>query len=132
MDFKKLLSTHSMLFFALAITSLTSQAKSYLYIDGNNNDYKITSDSIVYSPVTSVESSSGEYSGGNPKSVKISAEQFLKIETLIKAILKDKGNFIKDRLMGCGTLIVGKKSTYINSASQLKAELENELKSCLK
>lgn len=121
-----------MLFFALAITSLTSQAKSYLYIDGNNNDYKITSDSIVYSPVTSVESSSGEYSGGNPKSVKISAEQFLKIETLIKAILKDKGNFIKDRLMGCGTLIVGKKSTYINSASQLKAELENELKSCLK
>lgn len=121
-----------MLFFALAISSFTSQAKSYLYIDGNNNDYKITSDSIVYTPVTPNESSSGEYSGGSPKSVKITAEQFLKIETLIKAILKDKSNFIKERLMGCGTLIIGKKTTYVSSASKLKENLEQELKSYLK
>nr|MBP7542501.1 hypothetical protein [Ignavibacteriaceae bacterium] len=87
---------------------------------------------IVYTPVTPNESSSGEYSGGSPKSVKITAEQFLKIETLIKAILKDKSNFIKERLMGCGTLIIGKKTTYVSSASKLKENLEQELKSYLK
>ena len=131
MNFKKLYSTPAILFFAFAISSITLKAKSYTYIDGNNNDYEITSDSIFYSPITPVESSSGEYSGGSPKRVKVSEEQFLKIEMMIKSILKDKSNFIKTRLMGCGTLIVGKKTTYINSASSLKAELEKELKSYL-
>lgn len=131
MTAKKSFSIPAILFLALAFSSISSQAKSYTYIDGNNNDYKITSDSIFYSPITPVESSSGEYSGGNSKRVKITEEQFLKIEMIIQSILKDKSNFIKDRLMGSGTLIVGKKTTYINSASQLKAELEQELKSYL-
>jgi hypothetical protein len=131
MNSKKIFSIPAILLLIIAICSINAQAKSYIYVDGSNNDYEITSDSIFYSPVTPVESSSGEYSGGNPKRVKISAEQYLKIEQIIKSILKDKTNFIKDRLMGCGTLIVGKKTTYINSASQLKAELEQELKSYL-
>ncbi len=131
MTFKKLYSTPAILFFAFAVSSITLKAKSYTYIDGNNNDYEITSDSIFYSPISPVESSSGEYSGGNPKRAKISEEQFLKIEMMINAILKDKSNLIKTRLMGCGTLIVGKKTTYVSSASSLKAELEKELKSYL-
>lgn len=132
MDFRKLFSKPSVLFFAIAISSISAQAKIYSYIDGNNNDYEITPDSIFYSPVKPIESSSGEYSGGNPARVKISSEQFLKIELIIKSILKDKSNLIKDRLMGCGTLIAGKKTTYISGKSPLKAELEKELKSYLK
>jgi hypothetical protein len=131
MTAKKSFSIPAILLLALAFSSISSKAKSYTYIDGNNNDYEITSDSIFYSPIAPVESSSGEYSGGDPKRLKITEAQFLKIEMIIKSILKDKSNFIKDRLMGCGTLIAGKKTTYINSASQLKAELEQELKSYL-
>ncbi len=131
MNFKRVVSTRSLLFLSIALTSMTIQAKSYLYIDGNNNDYEICGDSIIYTPVTAIESSSGEYSGGNQKRVKISTEQFQKIESIIKLILKDKINLIEDRLMGCGTLISGKKTTYINSKSPLKAELEYELKSNL-
>lgn len=104
---------------------------SYTYIDGNNNEYTITSDSLIYSPITPAESSSGEYSGGEPKRVKISSEQFLKIESIIKSIQKDKSAQIDNRLMGCGTLLVGKKTIYFRSDSNLKDDLEKELKSCL-
>jgi hypothetical protein len=131
MSSQKSFSISAILLMALAVSSIAAQAKSYTYIDGNNNDYEVTSDSIFYSPITPSQSSSGEYSGGDPKRIKISAEQFLKIESIIKSILKDKSNYLKDRLMGCGTLVVGKKSTYINSVSQLKEDLEQELKSCL-
>jgi hypothetical protein len=131
MTSKKLISTPAILMLALALSSITAHAKSYTYIDGNNNDFVITSDSIFYSPVTPNESSSGEYSGGSPKRLKISAEEFLKIELIIKSIIKDKSNHIQDRLMGCGTLIVGKKTTYINMSSKLKEDLELELRSQL-
>jgi len=103
----------------------------YTYVDGNNNIYTITPDSINYEPITPDESSSGEYSGGEPKKVQISEQQFLRIEVLIKSILTAKEIQQKNREMGCGTLLAGKKTIYINSSSQQKADLENELKSVL-
>lgn len=124
-------------FFLLAICVFSiamseSGKKSYRYIDGNNNDYLIKTDSIFYFPVSEKESSSGEYNGGNPKSDKLSGEEFIKIESLIKAIVKDKKNHIDNRLMGCGTLVSGNKSLFIDMNSPLKLDLENYLKECLR
>lgn len=109
-----------------------SGKKSYRYIDGNNNDYLIQTDSIFYYPVSEKESSSGEYNGGGTKSDKLSGEEFIKIESLIKAIVKDKKNHIDHRLMGCGTLVSGNKSLFIDMNSPLKLDLENYLKECLR
>jgi hypothetical protein len=121
-----------MLFFIFSVGALSLSAqKHYTYIDGNNNEYQIISDSVFYLPVSPIESSSGEYSGGEPMRKKISPEQFSKIEALIKSLLKDKSNHIKSRNMGCGTLVVGKKTTFIQSSSKLKEELEMTLKICL-
>lgn len=119
--------------FSLSLCSATApKSRSYIYIDGSNNEYRIKPDSLIYSPITPEESSSGEYSGGAPKQVRINSEQFSRIELIIKSILKDKNKLIDTRLMGCGTLLVGTKTVYIDSDSKLKADLETELNSCLK
>lgn len=119
------------LFSVVILKSAPSFSKGYSYIDGSNNEYIIQPDSIIYDPITPIESSSGEYNGGEPKRVKISTTQFEKIELIIKAILKDKANHQKTRQMGCGTLVSGKKQFYIKSSSALKKDLETELKLCL-
>lgn len=117
--------------FCFALFAFAPSSKSYTYVDGNNNVYTLTPDSLVYDPITPNESSSGEYSGGEPKTVKITSEKFSKIEGIVLAILKDKKSHEKNRQMGFGTLEVGKKLIYINSSSVLKSDLENELKLCL-
>ena len=103
----------------------------YSYIDGNNNAYLISQDSLTYDPITPRESSSGTYSGGEPKQVALTVSQFQKIEALIKAIQKDKSLHEPTRQMGFGTLIIGKKSIFLHMNSAQKKELEELLKACL-
>lgn len=116
---------------AFALISLKSKTVMYTYIDGNNNDYIITPENLTYKPISKTESSSGEYDGGEPKDVKLTHEQFTKIESIIAKILADKSSHENNREMGFGTIVVGKKSIYINRSSPLKTELETELKLCL-
>ena len=117
--------------FSFAIFSFAASIKKYTYVDGSNNVYSLTQDSLDYDPISPNQSSSGEYSGGEPKTVKITTEQFAKLETIILALSKDKKSHEKTRQMGFGTLEVGKKIIYINSSSTLKSDLEKELKLCL-
>ena len=103
--------------------------KAYTYVDGNNNTYVITSSLIDYRPVSKEMSSSGEYSGGEPKKKVINQEQFDKIEAIMLLIRKDKTNYIENRSMGCGTLYVkgNKRPIFIKSSSKYKSDLEREL-----
>ena len=103
------------------------KTKSYTYIDGNNNVYTIRQDSIFYTPIKPQESSSGIYNGGEPAKIKITAEQFAKIEAIIKAIQKDKKNWCDKREMGYGTVVIGKKSIFLNTSSKSKSALEEQL-----
>ena len=112
---------------AFAFSSFMKKTKSYTYIDGNNNVYTIRQDSIFYSPIKPQESSSGIYNGGEPAKIKITTEQFAKIEAIIKAIQKDKKSWCDKREMGYGTVVVGKKSIFLNTSSKSKAMLEQEL-----
>ena len=131
MRYKPVLVIAAICLFALTVLSLKSKVVVYTYVDGNNNVYTITPENINYEPVSKAESSSGEYDGGEPKTAKISTEQFAKIEGIISAILADKSSHEKNREMGFGTVVIGKEAVYINRNSSLKTELENELKLCL-
>lgn len=111
-----------------AVFSFAMKTKTYTYIDGNNNTYTIRPDSIFYKPVTPAESSSGIYSGGEPKAVKLSAEQFAKIEAMIKAIWKDKKIHCDKREMGYGTIVIKKSSIFLSTNDKSKLQLEQELK----
>lgn len=119
-------------FVVLLNFSLMPNPKSYTYIDGNNNTYKITESSLIYEPISPKESSSGTYSGGEYKETAISSDQFLKIEKIIKTIIKDTKCHEATRQMGCGTLTTAKKTIFISMSSSYKLSLENELKACLK
>lgn len=119
-------------FVLLAFFSFSMKTRTYTYIDGNNNTYVLTPSALDYKPVKKEESSSGTYSGGEPKNVAVTREQYAKLEGIIDLIKKDKANIIKDRQMGCGTLSVNNaKPVYIKMASKNKGLLESELQAVL-
>ena len=60
------------------------------YLDFNNNSYKVSTDRISYEPIRIEDSSSGEYSGGEPAEAALTEDEFLEIYELAKAIMKDK------------------------------------------
>ncbi len=100
------------------------------YIDGNNNVYEI-GDRLAYVPVTPEQSSSGTYSGGDPKSVAIDAELRNELIALLDQLIADTQNVIADRPKGCGTIVRGDVRTSIRASSPLKAELEQRLRALL-
>lgn len=128
---KKIIKIFPLVLIILFYSAGKADVPKYIYVDGNNNEYIVRTDSLHYEPVQPANSSSGEYSGGEKKSVGISSDQFTRIESQIKQIIKDKSNQIDNRLMGCGTLVIGKKSLFIDAKSELKMELEKILKEIL-
>lgn len=115
-----LLGTNSL--FAISANS------EFTYVDGNNNSYEIFKDSVSYIPISKENSSSGEYSGGDSKTVAIDEMIFLKIRSEINTLIKSKSEHIETRLMGCGTIIFKKKTYYINMNSSLKENFETMLR----
>lgn len=82
----------------------------YVYADGSANRYIITADTLEYDPVTPEESSTGTYSGGDPKSVSISAEQFESIGQLFDKAIANKAVHIADRMKTSGAISIVKGS----------------------
>jgi hypothetical protein len=99
------------------------------YIDGNNNAYVIEADRLSYEPVTPAQSSSGTYSGGEPKRAAITSDQHASITALIDRIVTDGANHLATRPMGCGTIVRG--DTRVCFDSPAKAELERLLHAAL-
>lgn len=78
----------------------------YVYADGSANRYIITSDSLEYDPVTPAESSTGTYSGGEPKTVSISKQQFESIGQLFDKAVANKAVHIEDRMKTSGAISI--------------------------
>src|SRR5688572_6597745 len=78
---------------------------SYLYSDGNSNSYAITETQIKFDPVSPEESSSGMYSGGEPKVKVITPHEFRKLSVLFEEAFSDTASQQKKREMGSGLLI---------------------------
>ena len=84
----------------------------YVYADGSANRYIITPDTLEYDPVTPEESSTGTYSGGDPKIVSISAERFESISQLFEKALANKAVHIEDRIKTSGVISIVKGDTH--------------------
>ncbi|MFH2095186.1 MAG: hypothetical protein ABIJ16_05755 [Bacteroidota bacterium] len=77
----------------------------YTFVDGNNNSYKITPDSIIYEPINCGMSSSGVYSGGDPKTVITDSLLHEEIKLLIMSAINKKEDHMKKRIMSSGLIV---------------------------
>jgi hypothetical protein len=102
---------------------------SIRYIDGNNNAYTIDPDRVAYEPVPMARSSSGMYSGGEPKSAAITTEQHRAIVALFERIIADSAIHLASRPKGCGTVICDGTRVYFQAP--IKQELETALQAAL-
>jgi hypothetical protein len=108
---------------------------SYQYADGSANVYVLTSDSLEYIPVKPEESSTGMYSGGNPKKVALSPEGFRNVRAMLEAAKKKHEIHIPDRIKTSGmitTLSGAEKTNFILKPSCKEiTEIETALKKLL-
>ena len=91
------------------VLSCAIDSAQYEYADGNDNLYIITRRNLIYVPVKPEESSTGIYSGGDPKTVSLTSGQFESIREVLEAGVKSK-NHIQDRVKMSGVIsVVGEK-----------------------
>lgn len=90
-----------------------------VYNDGNANAYIISTKSFKYAPVTPMESSSGTYSGGEPKDFEIEQSTFNEIFIRAEKIATTDDIKIDTRQMGTGFIKITFKD------SEIKAYIAN-------
>ncbi|QOI98095.1 MAG: hypothetical protein HRU69_11630 [Flammeovirgaceae bacterium] len=108
----------------------------YQYADGSGNRYTLRGNTLTYDPVTPTESSTGTYSGGEPKSVTLTAQQVKLIIRVLEEATKKTSDHIENREKGTGliTIITGNKQQHciVRRGSNTIAEIESLLKQHLK
>jgi hypothetical protein len=87
--------------------TLVNLPKNYMYkyIDGNNNVWIINAEDVEYKPIAKENSSSSEYSGGEPFKKNTTLAQYQAIQLLLKKGLSNKSIQLANRNMGCGTVL---------------------------
>lgn len=106
-----------------------------VYTDQNNNYYTITRNKIDYKAIKPKESSSGIYSGGTDKTVKISSTDFKKLTSISELLIQEKNNHSIRREMMTSELkrsLNGKNERVILKNSENRAAFELLLKKFLK
>jgi hypothetical protein len=114
-------------------TKIDRSAYKYQYADGAGNLYVINLGSIEYRPITRAESSSGNYDGGAPKTVKITDRQYREVAAILDRVLDLKSDRVGDgkngRAKGTGMIYKrikdGQNVTQVigrNSRSQTEIE----------
>lgn len=106
---------------------MMGQNTGFTFIDGSANCYFISDTQVVYKPVTKLQSSSGEYDGGTPKTVIIDKKTFLKLYKLANEIISDKQIHKVYRNMGDGVIQLDKVSVNFKGQSLLYKEIHNML-----
>lgn len=116
---------------AMFSLDVVKDMNTYTYADGSGNAYKITADSIEYIPIKKENSSSGEYSGGEPVKKAITPTQFDVLVTMLKGIVNDKTIHIENREMMTGLVRVEydkESDVVLFKKGDRMALLENTLK----
>jgi hypothetical protein len=118
----------------LIISSMNAYAQ-YEYFDGNGNGYIISADAIKYIPVTPERSSSGRYSGGQPKTVFVKPEQYALVKKLLDAAIEKEEVHQADRAMMTGLIlrITSSDTTRVvlNPKAAEKSRIEEALRQLL-
>ncbi len=108
---------------------------SYQYADGSANVYIIKPDSLEYLPVKPEESSTGFYSGGDPRKVALTTEEFGNVQYMLEAAKKKHEIHIPDRIKTSGmiTTFSGSEKTHFILEPGCKeiTTIESELKKLL-
>lgn len=129
---------HRIIFVFLINLMLTAcmNTTTYQYADGSSNVYILKPDSLEYIPVRPEESSTGFYSGGDPKKTVLSPEEFRHVSTLLEAARRKLEIHVSDRIKNSGqiTTLSGTKKTrfVIKPGCKEMTEIETELKRLLK
>ena len=79
---------------------------TYEYADGSANLYVLNETELRYLPVTAEESSTGMYSGGEPKTVAITSAEFDDLRKLFDEALERTSIHIPDRMKTSGMISV--------------------------
>ena len=108
---------------------------TYEYADGSGNVYHIVPSGLRYDPVTPERSSSGVYSGGEPKAIGWSLTEFNTVSDLLENAIGDTSQHQHDRAMMTGLVTrVSKSDTVrvvLQSRSRHIAAIEQTLKDIL-
>jgi len=107
--------------FLIGALSVFSQTKKtvvvyYMYSDGSGNDYRITPGKLAYEPMTKERSSSGNYSGGDPKTVSIDEKTFKQLAKLFEDAMLAKNQHDENREMTTGLVMKKKGDKTIKQA----------------
>lgn len=109
---------------------------TYQYSDGSANVYIIKSDSLEYVPIKAEQSSTGFYSGGDPKKVALKTEDFRNLRAVLEAARAKHEIHIPDRIKTSGmiTTFSGTEKTQFILTPGCKeiTVIEGELKRLLK
>lgn len=113
---------------------MTTQ-RYYEYADGSANVYKLTGTTLEYDPIRPEESSTGTYSGGNPKTVTLTNAQADSLRVLMDKGFANTSVQIPDRVKGSGLIRIGdgkdrKQCILVQGCAEIKT-IEGALKKCL-
>jgi hypothetical protein len=107
----------------------------YEYADGSGNTYLLTPASLEYLPVTPETSSSGTYSGGEPRKVNVGELEFERLSNLMDRAINDSSTHQENREMMTGLVVragaSGRTRVVLKRNSPVKSEIEKALKEIL-
>jgi len=110
-----------------------AQTAEYTYIDGNGNKYEITGNQMHYVPVKKENSSSGEYSGGEPGEYELNSDDTKKLKKLLSDAMKATDDHHTDREMGTGLIIhLNKKNKEKMVILKMDSKSKNDIETFLK
>ena len=110
---------------------MSGQTTGFTFIDGNANAYVITNTQVVYKPVTKLQSSSGEYSGGKPQTIPIEPYVFFAVQEIANSIVSNTNIHIEDRVKGSGVITINNQTTLFDGNSNMYKEINRLLKDIL-
>ena len=97
-------------------TKLSGDEWELSFSDGSNNNYHFRLNAsfptgiLEYDPIQPQESSSGIYSGGEPKNISVSPEIAQQIRERVTRLAADKKNHTEMRTMGSGDFVLKEPS----------------------
>lgn len=99
----------------------------YIYADGNANRYQILPDRLRYIPVKPEESSTGNYSGGEPADISLSAADYQKLQNLFEQV-SGQTEQPASRIKGSSLIIAGSQQFILKPGNFIGTQLEIEFK----
>jgi hypothetical protein len=136
---KQLAWTTCLLMLALLCGRMPLLADDLQFADGNGNLYRVTEKAgrlLEYLPVSPVESSSGQYSGGDTRSARISEADYQQILVLFKKAEDSKESYAAQRKKGTFILTwtegARRKEILLKAESAEADSIEEYLRRCLR